>query len=163
MPPFRRLWLGARSVLITPARPGYGLAPIAELSTIDEDRHRTISIGDVLFFVNIPHLILGSRTYRSAPLWGSLQLIGVQKEALSLVPHGHEFLPRGESCERRLIKSILTTTASSYAIVLEAVSDGQYATIVFISTDRASFGPALRQARFPASSTGVIRLRVSHL
>src|SRR5258708_11374551 len=28
--PVRRLWLGARSVLDTPARPGYGLALIAE-------------------------------------------------------------------------------------------------------------------------------------
>src|SRR5216684_1790725 len=28
--PFRRLWLGARSVLLAPARPGYGLALIAE-------------------------------------------------------------------------------------------------------------------------------------
>src|SRR5260370_40243125 len=29
----RRLWLGARSVLITPARPGYGLALIEELGS----------------------------------------------------------------------------------------------------------------------------------
>jgi hypothetical protein len=47
-----RLWLGARSVLITPARPGYGLALIAE-------QDRTFSIGDVLFYVNIPGLDLG--------------------------------------------------------------------------------------------------------
>jgi hypothetical protein len=52
LPASRRLWLGARSVLDTPARPGYGLALIAE-------QDRTSSIGDVLFCVNIPALILG--------------------------------------------------------------------------------------------------------
>jgi hypothetical protein len=46
-------------VVQTPARPGYGLAPIAELSTIDEDWHRTFSIGYVLFLVNIPHRLAG--------------------------------------------------------------------------------------------------------
>ena len=51
-PAFGRLWLGARSVVSTPARPDYGLALMTE-------QDRTFSIGDVLFSVNIPGLALG--------------------------------------------------------------------------------------------------------
>ena len=58
-PAFGRLWLGARSVLITPARPGYGLLRsillVAELASIldlgsttfREGGDGTFSIGDV--------------------------------------------------------------------------------------------------------------------
>ena len=81
-----------------PARPGYGLA-------LTEEQGRTISIGDVLFYVNIPALALGVGLYR---LVVCRKYHWHQNKLLSRSPRPH----RGRRPQRRYITSDVFYTAA---------------------------------------------------